>query len=491
MPSLAAVRAALAERSLTDFVRQAWPLLEPATPLVWGPHLDAVCQHLQAVTEGRIRNLVVTIPPRCGKSTLVSVLWPAWAWIARPATRWLCASYAQSLAVRDSVRCRRVLESPWYQERWGDRVRLTGDQNVKTRFENEATGHRLAVSVASAVTGEGGDVLLVDDAHNVAEAESTAVRLTTLRWWDEAFCNRLNDARTGARVIIGQRVHHRDLIGHVLDQGGFEELRIPEEFEADRRCTTSLGWQDWRQADGELLRPERFGPEQVAEAKRRLGSVAYAAQHQQRPIPREGALFKAGWFRRYADLGDAWRLADGLVVRKCECPVFAVCDPAGGESSSADCTALLFFTVVGNGLLLLHASRERVSLERIPTWLRDECQLWQPDYVGVETGFFQGQLIRAVEALPGTPPVRRLDPGGRSKLARAVPAVVLAEAGRIHLPAAAVWLDTFMAELLVFTGIDDAHDDQVDCLSYAARELERMGPAYAGEPFVLGQRRRL
>jgi hypothetical protein len=185
--------------------------------------------------------------------------------------------------------------SPWFQARWGNRFRLTGDQNVKSRYENDKTGYRVSLSVDSGTTGEGGSVLLIDDPHNVVEAESEAVRLATIRWYDEAFYNRVNDARSDGRVIVGQRVHTQDLIGHVLAQGGYEELRIPEEFEPEHRCITCLGWQDPRTEPGELLREERFPREEVEETKKRLGSVAYNSQYQQRPTPREGALFKKPW----------------------------------------------------------------------------------------------------------------------------------------------------------------------------------------------------
>jgi hypothetical protein len=119
---LRAVRAEKARRSLYEFVLQAWPIVEPATPFVNGIHVEAICQHLQAVSEGKIGNLIINVPPGHAKSLLAAVLWPAWHWISRPATRWLFASYSSTLSVRDSVRCRRLIESEWYQELWGARL---------------------------------------------------------------------------------------------------------------------------------------------------------------------------------------------------------------------------------------------------------------------------------------------------------------------------------------------------------------------------------
>src|SRR5437016_131595 len=174
----------MAARSLLEFVRQAWPIVEPSTPLVPGWHIDAIIEHLEAVSRGQIRNLLINVPPRHMKSLLVSVFWPAWEWIRYPQRRWLYSSYGAQLSIRDSVKCRRLIESPWYQQRWGDRFALTSDQNTKGRFDNNRSGYRLSTSVGGAATGEGGDRIVCDDPHNVQEAESDSVRKATVDWWD-------------------------------------------------------------------------------------------------------------------------------------------------------------------------------------------------------------------------------------------------------------------------------------------------------------------
>ncbi len=283
--------AELARRSFADFVRQAWDVVEPAAPLIWGRHMDALCDHLQAVAEGRIRNLLINIPPGHSKSLAVSVLWPAWMWTRRPEWRGLFSSYAGDLAIRDSVKCRTLVESDWYQAAFMRGWELSSDQNVKSYFQNTRMGFRAALSVGGKTTGFRGDAVVVDDPLNAVDAHSKAARDAAIRWFDQAMGNRLNDLRKGVRVVIMQRLHQEDLSGHLLEAGGWEHLCLPTEFEPKRRGATCIGWKDWRAEPGELLFPDLFPEDVIAAEKRRLGALGFAGQHQQRPSPAEGNLF--------------------------------------------------------------------------------------------------------------------------------------------------------------------------------------------------------
>jgi hypothetical protein len=212
-------------------MRQAWVIVEPSTPFVPGWHIDCIVEHLEAVTRGQIRNLIINVPPRHMKSLLVSVFWPAWEWIRWPERRWLYASYSAQLSIRDSVKCRRLIESPWYRSRWADRFALTSDQNTKGRFDNDRSGYRIATSVGGSATGEGGDRIVCDDPNNVNEVESDSVRKATNDWFDVVMSTRVNDPKTTAKVVVMQRCHEQDLSGHLLEQGGWEHLCLPAEYE--------------------------------------------------------------------------------------------------------------------------------------------------------------------------------------------------------------------------------------------------------------------
>lgn len=293
-------RALVDKGGLRAFTKMAWNVLYPGKPLFWGIPHDAASDFIQAFIEGAIRDGILNVPPRMSKSTLGSVCGPAYSWTRRPELEWLTAAYRDNLSTRDSVRSRRLIRSPWYQERWGHMFQLVGDQNQKTFYENDKGGTRLAQSVVGGSTGEGGNKIVVDDPHNVKRAESETERENALIWWDEEMSSRLNNPDEDGRLIIMQRLNENDLSGHCLTKGGYEHMCLPMEYEvhdasrADSRpsCRVPvIGFEDPRTEEGELLEPQRFPEHVVEKLKNSLGPYAYAGQYQQRPSPRKGAMF--------------------------------------------------------------------------------------------------------------------------------------------------------------------------------------------------------
>ena len=295
-----------ARRHLRHFVRYMWPVLNPGTPLIWGWPLEVICDHLEAVTRGEIKDLIICIPPRFLKSTIVSVMWPAWEWLTRPELRYLTAAYDLKLATRDAVKSRRLMNSPRYRalnsSPSGEVLwEFTGDQNTKTRYENDKTGERLVTSPAGGALGEGGDRIVVDDPHNPKAIESDDQRKDTIEWWDQIMSTRRNDLKTAARIIMMQRLHDNDLAGHCIEKGGYELVCLPLMFEAKHPTpsVTSLGLEDPRTREGELLLPDRIGPDEARALRVDQGTVVFLAQQQQRPSPPEGGILKRAWFKRY------------------------------------------------------------------------------------------------------------------------------------------------------------------------------------------------
>lgn len=282
----------LASRSLVEFVRMAWHVLEPNSDYIHGWHLDAVAEHLEAVTANEIIRLLLNVPPGTMKSMMTNVFWPAWEWGPRgmPAIRIISASHEESLATRDNMKMRRLVESEWFQERWP--IKMTSDQNAKTYFENSETGFRQSCPVKS-MTGKRGDRVIWDDPHSIESALSDAHRQTALRVFQETLPTRLNNPEHSAIIIVMQRVHENDVSGFIIEEElGYEHVMLPMEFEPERRCRTSIGFVDPRTEEGELLFPERFPQHVVDRDKGVMGSYAVAGQFQQRPAPRTGGFFE-------------------------------------------------------------------------------------------------------------------------------------------------------------------------------------------------------
>ena len=291
---IAATATETAANSLYAFVELAWHVLEPGKPFIDGWHIGAICEHLQAVDRSELSRLVICVPPRSSKSSIVSVLWPAWTWINNPSTQWLCISHSDRLAVRDTRRMRMVVQSPWYQERW--RVEFSRDENLKGSFQNDAMGYRVCSGITGGVMGLGGDRIILDDPHDRDEAFSDVARQRAIDEYREKISTRLNNASTGAIVAIGQRLHEEDLLGYLMDELNFERLVIPMRYEAKHPYATTTGFKDPRRKEGELMCEERFMPKYVEEQEKVLGTYGAAGQYQQRPAPAGGGMFERDWF---------------------------------------------------------------------------------------------------------------------------------------------------------------------------------------------------
>ena len=484
-----------AERSLSEFIRQGWRYADPDS-YVHNWHIDAICEHLEAVSKGEIRRLIINIPPRSMKSISVAVMWPAWDWVQQPGRRFLFASYAQPLSIRDSLKCRRLIESPWYQANWSKRFRLTSDQNTKIRFDNDQQGYRLATSVDGSLTGEGADFIVVDDAHNVRDANSELIRETTLEWWDQAMSTRLNDPKTGAYVIVMQRVHEADLVGHILGRDvGWTHLCLPMRYDPAHRY---LWARDPRKEKGELLWPERVGEEQVQQLEASLGPYGAAGQLQQIPTPAGGGILKAEW----------WQVWPNSMEWPSIRYVVSSFDTAYTEKTEGDWTACTVWgvferEVVKEGskdtetcLMLLDAWREHLAYpdlrERAAKHVKDR----KPDVVLIEdkgTGISLRQDLQRMR-IPVTP----YNPLRADKVTRAHMVAPLLATKRVYVPESKradlagrpmSWAQEVIDEASSFP--KGAHDDYVDTVTQALILLRDQSwiRIYPEEDYVHQERR--
>jgi predicted phage terminase large subunit-like protein len=244
----------------------------------------------------------------------------------------MCGSYNDDLSLQNSTKHRQLLLSPWYQKYWGKRFKLTPEQNAKSHFNTSAGGSRISTSARGSLLGVGGDMVIIDDPHNMLSVESDAERLTARTWWREISTTRLNDPKQSAIVVIMQRLHEEDVSGVILSSEWGSEwthLCVPQQYEWRRHCVTSLGWQDPRGLDdngqslvavaqsgerlprdheatlelerreGALMWPERFGPKEIELIKGELGPFMASGRLQQSPTPAKGGIFDRQWWQLY------------------------------------------------------------------------------------------------------------------------------------------------------------------------------------------------
>jgi phage terminase large subunit-like protein len=299
------------ESSFYEFVKNAWLHVE-GREFVDGWHVQAMCEHLQAVQQMEIRNLLCNLPFRVGKSMIFCVMFPAWCWAIEPGLRFLFTSYSEDLTVRDSVFCRRLIANNWYQKLWGDKFSVRRDVDNKHRFDNNKHGYRLSSSVGATVTGQGGDINIFDDPNNLQTVHSEIMRNRVSNFFDYVLSSRFTLASLARRIVVQQRADPSDLTAHILAKNdpSWVFLCLPMEFEPSRRSQTvplpmSNGrvWTDPRKKEGELLWPQGIDHEALRIIKSNFNNDSYtiSSQLQQSPFPVEGGLLQAEWFQKWTD----------------------------------------------------------------------------------------------------------------------------------------------------------------------------------------------
>lgn len=476
-----------ARRSLHEFVKLYWDVVEPDTPFVDNWHIRSICEHLEAVTRGEILNLLINVPPGTSKSTLVSVMWPAWEWASRPSLRYFGASYSDALSIRDSWKCRDIIVCDRYAQAYPDTAIRPGS-DAKLQYDLTAGGWRLATTVAGRGTGLHPHRKIIDDPHNVRKADSDVQRLEALRWFDQTLSSR-GLVLNAATVVVMQRLHQLDLSGHIMASGNYSQwthLVVPMEFEPDRVYPVSpLGNKDPRTKAGELLWPALFDKRKVETLKTALGEYGAAGQLQQRPSPAGGGILKVEHFqlwparRALPDISFLVQSYDTAYTEKTEndpvaCTVWGVF-----EHQNRRCALLVD---AWSDHLGYPALRKRVT--------RD----WNAKYGGVKTDPThpakgadvmlieeKGSGLSLIQDLRlANLPVVPYNPGGASKPARAHLAAPLLEVDAFYLLESkrdagkpVTWARDFVEQCEQFPNAE--HDDYVDTFTQVVIYLHRTG----------------
>jgi predicted phage terminase large subunit-like protein len=477
-----------ATTSLRTFVEWAWPILEPATAFQANWHIDLISEYLETVTAGDTRRLVINIPPRYGKSLLVSVCWPCWEWIQRPSTRWVFTSYTESLARKHALDRRRLLLSDWYQRHWGHQVHLTRDQRAALEYHNTRRGAMIATSVGGSITGKGGNRIVIDDPHNPTEAESDAQRQHALDYFTQTLSTRLDDKARDAVVLVMQRLHTQDLAGLCLERG-FDHLCLPAVaptrttvvFPRSRRTLV-------READDPLW-PARESAEQLEEQRRLLGSYGFAGQYQQEPVPRTGGMFPREWWRYYDRVPPGTRVLQSW-------------DLAFKESDGSDYVVGLVAARLGACVYLLDRFKGKASFVETCQAIHTMVVRYPSDVVLIEDAANGPAVVDVLRRqIPGLLAVK--PEGGKTARAAAVQPQI--EGGQVMLPPSRwpdgrvrvehAWVEDFIETCALFP--KGAYDDDVDALSQLLVYCRKVGapqplarvlptPAQFGRPLLEG-----
>lgn len=454
------------ETSLATFVREAWPIVEPGTELLWNWHLDTICGYLEAVYERRITRLIFNVPPGSCKSLLVAVFYPAWVWAKRQTERFLCVTNELELATRDAIRQKNLIESEWYRERWI--VDLKRDQNEKTHYANTRGGHRQAVGMNANITGKRSDSLIIDDPADAKRAFSEVDRKSVLMTYDQKLSTRLNHQDRSAIILIQQRLHVDDLTGHLLKKTKtrWTHVCIPMEYDGPRfdagRDIGRPELNDPRKKDGELLHPRLFSATAVAALKEDLGVYGASGQLQQSPVPEGGGILKSTWWR-------IWPEGKGLPEFE---HIFLSWDTAYTEKDLKDVaySGHLGFGIFWDeqeqrhAIMLMRAWYSRVEYPELRRKAKEITVECRPDAHLIEKKASGISLVQDMRRIKGVR-VRTYQPD-RDKIARAYAVSAMLESGQVWAPDRK-WADAVINYIAEFPNGSPPSADLCDMLTQA------------------------
>ena len=440
------------QRSFVAFLMRAWPEVTAGELISWNWHLDAIAHEIDRIARGENRRLIVNLPPRNGKSKLISVIWVAFMLGQDPTLNFVCVSYSNELSGKLARDCLSLMQSQWYRDLFRGTI-VSRKRSASWDFETTRGGGRLATSTSGTLTGRGGDIIILDDVIKPEEATSDVARNNLNTWFQSTLSSRLNDKATGAILCVMQRLHQFDLSGMLLDAGGWAHLSLGAIATEDERIPLTRG-KIYLRAPGEVLHPEREPLSVLDELKSAMGSAAFNAQYQQEPTPAEGNLFRKEWLQYY-DLA-TWQRGYGFVVQSW--------DTAIKTGLANDCSVCITALVRDMDVYVLDIWRGRVEFPELKRKAVELARQHRPETILIEDKASGQQLLQEMRAVyePGVPRPLGRQPEG-DKVTRAAGVTSIVEAGQLHLPKGASWLADFESELLSFP--NGRHDDQVDALS--------------------------
>ena len=448
---------------LVGFAKAAWPILMPGRELNWSWHLDYICELLILVKQRKLRRLIINVPPRTLKSTLVTIIFPVWTWITEPGHQFMTASYSLDLSTEHSMKRRQLLRSKWFRKSWGDRFQLSRSRNRIDYFTNNRGGHMISTSVGATTLGRGCDTAILDDPVSPNQALSDAERASANNWIGSVWMSRLNHPATGASILVMQRLHQLDPTGFLLrhEPHLWTHVRIPLEAEEDEEWIFPLSGRTVFRKAGEILLPERFKSDVVEEHRSRR--LVYASQYQQNPAPLEGNIIKRQHVQFYGGINPLTGQADEKLPTSFDVTIISV-DCAFKDLASSDFVAICVIGVKGSRRYVLNVLNAHLNAAATEAAIRQQRNLYGPINAVVIEDRANGPAIiqRLKLTVPG---VIGVNPEG-GKTARLFAAAAEWEAGDWFLDRNAAWTEPLIEQLTMFPNA--ANDDMADALSQAA-----------------------
>src|SRR5215472_2156994 len=456
---------------LTTFIHRTFQTVAPAERYLQNWHIEAMAWHLEQCATGAIKRLVITLPPRYGKSICASVAFPAWVLGRDPSRKIICASYSESLASKHAADCRNVMGSDWYRSAFpGTRI----SKNMELNYETTRHGCRYSTSVGGSLTGRGGSLIIVDDPLKPDEAMSEAKRSAVNNWFDSTLYSRLDNKRDDVIILIMQRLHLDDLAGYVMGRESWTHLNLPAIAESDQQIQIGNGEFHQRHV-GDLLHEERESRDVLEKLKSTLGSLNFSAQYQQCPVPPEGEMIKWDWFKFFDSCPE--RVPNDRIVQSW--------DTASKATELSDYSVCTSWLVQGNHYYLFDVLRQKLEYPDLKRRVFEQAIKKNANTVLIEDKGSGTSLIQEIkqENIHRIPYPIGVMPQG-DKITRMSAQSAKIEAGQIYLPKQAPWLGDLQAELLQFP--HGTYDDQVDSISQFLNWVEgRRRYRWSAEEFLI------
>jgi predicted phage terminase large subunit-like protein len=437
---------ALLNQDFNAFGEFSFSVVRPGVPFKRNWHLEAMAEKLSQVASGKIRRLIITVPPRNLKSLYASVALPAWFLGHNPWERVVVASYSDLLARNHASDFRRLVNDPLYQATFpGMRLARDSDREITTTKR----GKRIATSIEGTLTGLGGNLFIIDDPLKAGDAMSESVRARGIEWYRSTLLSRGDDKTAMRIVVVMQRVHQNDLVGYLIEQGGFEVLNLPAIAQRNETFDLGGGRTYYRQT-GELLHPDHEPADALIELKRNMGPIAFSAQYQQSPIPPGGTIIKRKWLTTYDDDDIRRQPGDQIIMSW---------DIALSETETGDYAACVVLLRRGEVFYVLEVIRGRFPFDTLKRKVMEVKQRYGSGATlliedsPISRGLIQSLREQSVNVTTYKPET--------DKRSRAIAQTDLFAGGSVRLPQQAGWREDFIAELIGFPG---RHDDQVDAL---------------------------